>query len=131
MANNKGNLSKVKIPKLDEKNFLHWSMHIKSNLRHKGLMEYITKALVPLSGAATNAVAKKHTESETIDILMNYMSETAFESIITPKNKENPQGIWTQISPRYTSTSVNNKERVWYKYGTNLRATPRGSLSHV
>ncbi|PLW26249.1 hypothetical protein PCANC_26631 [Puccinia coronata f. sp. avenae] len=124
MADNKGNSSKVNIPKLDEKNFLHWLMRIKAHLRHKGLLKYITEPPVPLSGAAAEAVNKKH--AETFDILMNYMSETAFESVITPENKENPHGIWTQIISRYASTSVNNKGRVWlkfmrYEYGGNLK----------
>ncbi|KNZ55782.1 uncharacterized protein VP01_2583g2 [Puccinia sorghi] len=57
MANKKGVLSKANIPKLDETNFLHWSMRMKAHLRHQGLIK------------------KKHTE--TVDILMNYMSETA------------------------------------------------------
>jgi hypothetical protein len=107
MADNKGNASKVNIPKLDEKNFLHWLMRIKAHLRRKGLMKYIVDPPVPLAGAAANAVAKKR--AETVDILMNYMSETAFESFITPENEENPHAIWTQIISRYASTSVNNK----------------------
>ncbi|KNZ59304.1 hypothetical protein VP01_1762g3 [Puccinia sorghi] len=59
-----------------------------AHLRHKGLIMYITEAPVALAGAAANAANKKHTE--TVDILMNYMSETAFEAVVTPDNKESP-----------------------------------------
>ncbi|KNZ60959.1 hypothetical protein VP01_1476g7 [Puccinia sorghi] len=47
MADNKGGLSKTKIPKLDETNYLHWSMCMKAHLRHKGLIKYIME--VPAS----------------------------------------------------------------------------------
>ncbi|KNZ54915.1 uncharacterized protein VP01_2818g6 [Puccinia sorghi] len=95
MADNEGALAKVHIPRLDEKNFLHWSMRIKAHLRHQGLIKYILEPGVPLSGAAADAVAKKH--HETVDILMNFMSETVFESVITPENEESPHNIWTAI----------------------------------
>ncbi|KNZ54825.1 hypothetical protein VP01_2842g3 [Puccinia sorghi] len=58
MANNKGGSSKTNIPKLDNTNFLHCSMQIKAHLCHKGLIKYITKAPVELSGAAANSVKK-------------------------------------------------------------------------
>ncbi|PLW49320.1 hypothetical protein PCASD_02649 [Puccinia coronata f. sp. avenae] len=124
MADNEGASSKVNIPRLDEKNYLHWSMRIKAHLRHKGLLKYILEFPVPLSGAAANAVAKKH--AKTVDILMNFMSETAFESVITPDNEDSPYGIWTQIVSRYASTSSNNKGRVWLKF---MRYEYRGNLS--
>ncbi|KNZ44006.1 uncharacterized protein VP01_9609g1 [Puccinia sorghi] len=73
MANNKGGLSKVNIPKLDDCNFLHWLMCKKAHLRHKGLIKYINKVPVALNGAAADAVNKKH--AETVNILMNLMSE--------------------------------------------------------
>ena len=95
MADNKGASSKVKIPCLDDKNYLHWSMRIKAHLCHKDVLKYILKPPVPLSGAAANAVAKKH--AKTVDILMNFISETAFESVITPDNEDSPHGIWSQI----------------------------------
>ncbi|PLW07267.1 hypothetical protein PCANC_26494 [Puccinia coronata f. sp. avenae] len=78
------------ISRLDEKNYLHWSMRIKAHLRHKGLLKYILKFPVPLSGAAANAVAKKH--AETVDILMNFMSETAFESVHYARQPGQP--VW-------------------------------------
>ncbi|KNZ61237.1 hypothetical protein VP01_14309g1 [Puccinia sorghi] len=34
MANTEGAAGKANLPKLDEKNFLHWSMQIKAHLRH-------------------------------------------------------------------------------------------------
>ncbi|KNZ53853.1 uncharacterized protein VP01_3118g3 [Puccinia sorghi] len=88
MADAKGSAPKVNIPRLDEKNFLHWSMRIKAHLCHPGLLNYILETPVPLLGAAAKAVAKKH--AETVDILMNYMTETVFESVVTPKNGESP-----------------------------------------
>lgn len=124
MADNEGASSKVNIPRLDEKNYLHWSMRIKAHLRHKGLLKYIFEPPVQLAGAAQDAVAKKH--AETVDILMNFMSETAFESVITPDNEENPFAIWTQITTQYASTSSNNKGRVWLKF---MRYEYRGNLS--
>ena len=114
MADKEGALSKVNIPKLDEKNFLHWSMRIKAHLQHKGLIKYINEPPVPLAGASAKAVTKKR--AEVVDILMKFMSETAFESIITPDNEESPHAIWTQIISRYALTSVNNKGRVWLKF---------------
>ncbi|PLW27599.1 hypothetical protein PCASD_21002 [Puccinia coronata f. sp. avenae] len=47
---------------------------------------------------------------------MNFMSETAFEAVISPDNKESPFDIWAQIIRRYASTSVNNKGCVWLKF---------------
>ena len=79
MANNKGASSKVNIPKLDKKNFLHFSMRIKAHLCHKGLIKYINKPPIPLAGAASKAVGKK--QAKTIDILMNYMSKTPLVSL--------------------------------------------------
>ena len=114
MANINGALSKVNIPCLDEKNFLHWLMRIKAHLRHKGLIKYILEPPTALAGAAADAVAKKH--AKTVDILMNYMSKTAFKAVGTPNNKDSPHGIWTQIISLYALTSVNNKGRVWLKF---------------
>jgi hypothetical protein len=92
MANTEGALSKVNIPKLDKKNFLHWSMQIKAHLRHKGLIKYINKPPIPLAGAAVNAVAKKR--AKLVNIPMNYVSEIAFKAVITPENEESPFNIW-------------------------------------
>ena len=55
-------------------------------------------------------------KSEATDILMNYMSESAFDAIITPQIKENPKLIWDQIVLRYASQSINNKGWVWLKF---------------
>ncbi|KNZ61831.1 uncharacterized protein VP01_13512g1, partial [Puccinia sorghi] len=63
-----------------------------AHLRHKGLTKYILEVPVPLAGAAAEAVSKKH--AKTVDILMNFMSETAFEAVITPENEESPYEIW-------------------------------------
>ncbi|KNZ62325.1 uncharacterized protein VP01_12846g1, partial [Puccinia sorghi] len=63
-----------------------------AHLRHKGLTKYILEVPVPLAGAAAKAVSKKHAEK--VDILMNFMSETAFKAIITPDNEESPYKIW-------------------------------------
>ncbi|KNZ56334.1 hypothetical protein VP01_2431g2 [Puccinia sorghi] len=61
MAENEGGSPKTKyIPKLDETNFLHWSMRMKAHLRHKGLIKYITEVPVTLSGAAADAGKKKN-----------------------------------------------------------------------
>ena len=95
MADNESAAGKVNIPRLDEKNFLHWSMRMKAHLRHRGLLKYVLEPPISLGGAATDAVAKKH--NETVDILMNYMTETVFESVITPDNEDNPHGIWANI----------------------------------
>ncbi|KNZ50718.1 uncharacterized protein VP01_4275g4 [Puccinia sorghi] len=81
MADNEGSKSKANIPKLNNVNFLHWSMRMKAHLRHKGLIKYITEAWVALSGAAADVVNKKH--AKTVDILMNYMSETAFKTVVS------------------------------------------------
>ncbi|KNZ52963.1 uncharacterized protein VP01_3383g2 [Puccinia sorghi] len=56
--------------------------------------KYILEPGTILSGAAADAVAKKH--HKTVDILMNFMTETVFD--------------------RFTSTSVNNKGCVWLKF---------------
>ncbi|KNZ58916.1 uncharacterized protein VP01_1834g5 [Puccinia sorghi] len=63
MADNEGSTSKANIPKLDDTNFLHWSMRMKAHLRHKGLIKYIIEVLVALTGAAAKAVNKKHAET--------------------------------------------------------------------
>ncbi|KNZ63455.1 hypothetical protein VP01_11415g1, partial [Puccinia sorghi] len=63
MADNEGGSSKVNIPKLDDCNFLHWSMRMKAHLRHKGLIKYINEIPVALNGAAANAVNKKHAKT--------------------------------------------------------------------
>ncbi|KNZ46535.1 uncharacterized protein VP01_7196g1 [Puccinia sorghi] len=81
MAENNGGSFKPNIPKLDETNFLHWLMRIKAHLCHKGLTKYILKAPVPLVGAAAEEVNKKLAEK--VDILIKYMSETAFKAVIT------------------------------------------------
>ncbi|KNZ62507.1 uncharacterized protein VP01_12626g1 [Puccinia sorghi] len=47
---------------------------------------------------------------------MNYMSETAFEAVVTLDNKGSPFEIWNSIIRCYASTSVNNKGRVWLKF---------------
>ncbi|KNZ48081.1 hypothetical protein VP01_5929g2 [Puccinia sorghi] len=59
MADNEGGTSKANIPKLDDTNFLHWSMRMKAHLRHKGLIKYITEAPAILNGAAAEAWKKK------------------------------------------------------------------------
>ncbi|KNZ43760.1 uncharacterized protein VP01_9895g1, partial [Puccinia sorghi] len=64
VADTEGAARKANIPKLDKKNFLNWSMRIKAHL-------------LVLSGAAADAVGKKHTRA--VDILMNYMTKTVFE----------------------------------------------------
>ena len=114
MADNESAAGKVNIPRLNEKNFLHWSMRMKAHLRHRGLLKYVLEPPIPLGGAAADAVAKKR--NETVDILMNYMTETVFESVITPDNEDNPHGIWANIVSQFASTSVNNKGRVWLKF---------------
>jgi hypothetical protein len=124
MADNESAAGKVNIPRLDEKNFLHWSMRMKAHLRHRGLLKYVLEPAVPLAGAAADAVAKKH--NETVDILMNYMTETVFESVITPDNEDSPYGIWTNIISRFASTTVNNKGRVWLKF---MRYEYKGDLA--
>ncbi|PLW34183.1 hypothetical protein PCASD_13302 [Puccinia coronata f. sp. avenae] len=91
---------------------------------HKGLLKYILEPPVALAGAAHDAVAKKN--AETVDILMKFMSKTAFESVITPNDKDNPHAIWNQIISCYASTSSNNKGRVWLKF---MRYEYRGNLS--
>ncbi|KNZ59190.1 hypothetical protein VP01_1788g1 [Puccinia sorghi] len=55
MADNEGTTSKANIPKLDDTNFLHWSMRMKAHLRHKGLIKYITEVPAVLAGAAAEA----------------------------------------------------------------------------
>ncbi|KNZ49557.1 uncharacterized protein VP01_4940g1 [Puccinia sorghi] len=75
-----------------------------------GLIKYITKVPGVLSGAAAEAINKKH--AEMVDILMNYMSEIAFEAVVTPDNEESPFEIWNSIIRRYALTSVNNKGHV-------------------
>ncbi|KNZ48834.1 uncharacterized protein VP01_5385g1 [Puccinia sorghi] len=106
MADNEGSMSKSNIPELDNTNFLHWLMQMKAHLQHKGLIKYITEAPVELSGAAADAVNKKHTE--TVNILMNYMSETAFEAVVIPDNKKSPFKIWSSITlcPSATLTKI-------------------------
>ncbi|KNZ52501.1 uncharacterized protein VP01_3552g3 [Puccinia sorghi] len=67
----------------------------------KGLLTFVTKSShiteepAVLVGAAAEAVNKK--QAETVNILMNYMSETTFEAIITPDNEESPYEIWSAI----------------------------------
>ncbi|KNZ47854.1 uncharacterized protein VP01_6091g1 [Puccinia sorghi] len=80
--------SKANIPKLDDTNFLHCSMRMKAHLRHKGLIKYITEVPAILNGAAAEAVKKKH--AETINILMNFMSETAFQAVSLQTSKKVP-----------------------------------------
>jgi hypothetical protein len=114
MADIESAAGKVNIPRLDEKIFSHWSMRMKAHLRHLGLLKYVLEPAVPLSGASADAVAKKH--NKTVDILMNYMTETVFESVITPENEDSPYGIWSNIVSCFASTTVNNKGRVWLKF---------------
>ncbi|KNZ59042.1 uncharacterized protein VP01_1810g3 [Puccinia sorghi] len=87
MDNNEGGSSNLNIPKVDDTNYLHWSMQMEAHLCHKGLTKYITET--------TEAINIKH--AETVDTLMNYMSETTFKAIITPQNEENPYKIWSSI----------------------------------
>ncbi|KNZ52596.1 hypothetical protein VP01_3507g4 [Puccinia sorghi] len=87
MADNKGGTSKANIPKLDDTKFLHWLMHMKAHLCHKGLFKYITEVTVALVGAAAKAVNKKH--AKTVDILMKFMSKMAFEASLLLKTRRN------------------------------------------
>lgn len=114
MAETEGASSTRNIPKLDDKNFAHWSMRIKAHLRHKGLLKYVLQPAAPLTGTVADTAAKK--QAEAVDILMNYMSDIAFEAVVTPDNEEDPHAIWTKITSRYASSSVNNKGRVWLKF---------------
>ncbi|KNZ50187.1 uncharacterized protein VP01_4555g3 [Puccinia sorghi] len=111
MANNKESSNKANIPKLDEKNFLHWSMRMKDHLHHKGLIKHALKPPVVHSGAAAKEFAKKH--HETVNILMNYMNKTVFELVVTPDKKESTHQIWMTITSKFTSKSINNKAKVW------------------
>ncbi|KNZ44439.1 uncharacterized protein VP01_9168g1, partial [Puccinia sorghi] len=114
IGDNEGGSSKTNIPKLDKTNYLHGSMRMKAHLRHKGLIKYIMEVPAVLAEAAAKAVNRKHTE--TVDILMNYVSETVFEAIVTPDNEENPYKILNSIVFWYDLTSVNRKGWVWYEY---------------
>lgn len=95
MVDTEGGSSTRNIPKLDDRNFAHWSMRIKAHLRHKGLLKHVVDPAALLSGAAAENVSKK--QAEAVDILMNYMSETAFEAVVTLDNKGSPFEIWNSI----------------------------------
>ncbi|KNZ61142.1 hypothetical protein VP01_1446g1, partial [Puccinia sorghi] len=45
MADIEGGTSKANIPKLDDTNFLHWSMRMKAHLRHKGLINMLKRSI--------------------------------------------------------------------------------------
>lgn len=124
MANLNNGSSSRNIPKLDDTNYTSWLMRMKENLRHKGLLKYVLEPPTQFIGAVAEAFNKKL--AETVDTLMNYMSATAFDAIITPANEEDPYAIWMKIQSRYASTSVNNKGRIWlrfmrYEFSGNLR----------
>ncbi|KNZ54023.1 hypothetical protein VP01_3070g1 [Puccinia sorghi] len=97
MADNKGTTSKANIPKLDDTNFLNWLMRMEAHLRHKGLIKYITEVPAVLAGAAAEAVNEKH--AETVDILMNFMSETAFEAKGKKKGRRGPYSPLGKLNP--------------------------------
>ncbi|KNZ58806.1 hypothetical protein VP01_185g8 [Puccinia sorghi] len=97
MADNEGGSSKPNIPKLDDTNYLHWSMRMKAHLRHKGLTKYITEAPAALVGAAADAVNKKHAEtSDTAAALMH-------ESKKGKKKKRGPYCAPGKHNPEATS----------------------------
>ncbi|KNZ52648.1 uncharacterized protein VP01_3491g1, partial [Puccinia sorghi] len=82
-------------------------LRIKAHLRHQGLIKYILEPGVPLSGAAANAVAKKH--HETVNILMNFMSETVFKSVITPEVKKALTIVHLEESRKAKNSSAPSK----------------------
>ncbi|KNZ45683.1 uncharacterized protein VP01_7912g1, partial [Puccinia sorghi] len=56
MADNEGAAGKANIPKLDKKNFLHWSMRMKAHLRHRGLIKYVLETPSPLSDSTPGGI---------------------------------------------------------------------------
>ncbi|KNZ50325.1 hypothetical protein VP01_448g6 [Puccinia sorghi] len=121
MANSEGGTSKSNIPKLDDTNFLHFSMQIKPHLRHKGLIKYITEVPGVLSGAAAEAVNKNH--AETVDILMNYMSETAFEALYTCKNRT---GATSKASEKTSEEQTDSAAALMHEFKKGKKKFRRG-----
>lgn len=116
---------KRNIPLLDDNNFAAWSTRIKAYLRSRKLLKYIKQdALSGLEGVARSNAANK--QAEAVDILMEYLSPTAFDTIITPDNNSDSYLIYQKILWRFALTSVVNKGRVWlkfmrYKYSGDLK----------
>lgn len=125
MAEKNERSSKKNIPLLDDSNYAAWSLRMKAYLRRKKLLKYVTEPPnLELHGAALENVKDKLAEA--VDILMDFLGDVAFDSVITPSNDEDPHAIWGKITSRYASTSVNNKGRVWlkfmrYEYNGNLK----------
>ncbi|KNZ52303.1 uncharacterized protein VP01_3622g2 [Puccinia sorghi] len=63
------------------------------------------------------------------------LKESAFDSVVTPSNEEDPHALGNKIISQYASTSVNNKGRVWlnfmrYEYNGKLK-TFITDISHL
>jgi hypothetical protein len=65
------------------------------------------------TGEVAPANKKRH---KTANILISHLGDAVFDSVITAENKDKPSQIWTAITDRYASLSVNNKARVWLKF---------------
>ncbi|KNZ46381.1 uncharacterized protein VP01_7318g1, partial [Puccinia sorghi] len=93
--------SRKNIPLLDDTKFAAWS--------------YVTEP-PDLTQAGVISIATRDKLAEAMNILIDYLSELAFDAVVTPSNEEDPHALWNKIISQYSSTSVNNKGRVWLKF---------------
>jgi hypothetical protein len=89
---------------------------MRAYLRSKDIYKVCTGKVHP-------ADKKRH---KTASILISHLGDAVFDSVITANNEDKPDLIWTAITQRFASSSVNNKARVWlkfmrYKYPGNLK----------
>ncbi|KNZ52443.1 hypothetical protein VP01_3573g3 [Puccinia sorghi] len=89
-----------------------------AHLRHKGLIKYITEVPGIFSGAAAEAVNKKH--AETVDILMNYMKATS----------HNAKHCW-QLHPELRPPNSSKQSYSSYPPTTQLVEVDEGNKSEV
>ena len=106
MSNLEVVLSKTNIPKLDNTHYASWSSCMRAYLRSKDLYKVVT-------GEVTPANKKSH---EKANDLISHLGNTAFDLVITAKNKKKPVDIWNAIVKQYAPSSVNHEAWFWLKF---------------
>lgn len=111
MTNSNDENQKAKgITKLNDENYAQWSRRMKVHLKHKGLWNYCLESTL-LTKNATDAARSKEEKlkTEVLNIILQNMGDTAFDSVVTNENEDSPHLLWRSISGRYASDSINNK----------------------
>lgn len=105
------------IPKLNDNNYIKWSVRIRSHLKARWMWNVCTSES-NISAEATDAAQSKELKlkTEVADVILKSISERALDLVVPPNNSEDPYCLWSTITKRFTSMSINNKGRICLQF---------------